>query len=167
MGFENAVSLYLATGLLRDLIHRFKYSGHYYLRHVLADFLIETFTDDRILISPVHAIVPVPLHPTRRRDRGYNQSAALAEIVSRRLSIPVYPCLKRRVPTLSQTQFDREERMQNLRDAFLLRENSPVHGKNLLLLDDILTTGSTLAECAKVLREAGAHSVRAVTVARG
>jgi competence protein ComFC len=167
MGFDLAVSAYRATGLLRDLIHRFKYSGHYYLRHALAEFLLEAFKDERLQKPVVEAIVPVPLHSTRHRDRGYNQSEALAEIVSRRLQIPVLNCLRRRVPTRTQTQFDREERMQNLRKAFVLRESNRVHGKNLLLLDDILTTGSTLAECAKVLRAAGAQSVRAITVARG
>jgi len=165
IGFDCAVSAYQATGLLRDLIHRFKYSGHYYLRHILADFLMDGFKDERTTL--VDGIVPVPLHPTRHRERGYNQSEALAEIVSRRSGIPVQKYLRRRIPTQTQTQFNRQQRMENLRNAFTLRENSAVHGKNLLLLDDILTTGSTLAECAQVLRAAGACSVWAMTVARG
>jgi predicted amidophosphoribosyltransferase len=76
-------------------------------------------------------------------------------------------CLERRRYTDTQTRFDRVERMQNLRKAFAMRKNTKVSGKHLLLLDDVMTTGSTLHECALVLREAGAASVRAITVARG
>jgi predicted amidophosphoribosyltransferase len=75
--------------------------------------------------------------------------------------------LERRRYTDTQTRFDRVERMQNLRKAFAMRKNTKVRGKHLLLLDDVMTTGSTLHECALVLREAGAASVRAITVARG
>jgi ComF family protein len=123
--------------------------------------------DERITATPVDAIVPVPLHPARRRERGFNQAEALAKWVAKRTAIPVLDCIERRSYTLTQTQFDRSERMRNLRNAFALRKNSAVVGKNLVLLDDVLTTGSTLHECAVVLRKAGAESVRAITVARG
>jgi competence protein ComFC len=76
-------------------------------------------------------------------------------------------CIERRSYTQTQTQFDRSERRRNLRNAFALRKSSFVVGKNIVLLDDVLTTGSTLHECAVILRESGAESVRAVTVARG
>ena len=75
--------------------------------------------------------------------------------------------MERRSYTQTQTRFDRAERMRNLRNAFVLRKNSVVFRKNLVLLDDVLTTGSTLHECALVLRKAGAESVRAMTVVRG
>jgi competence protein ComFC len=79
----------------------------------------------------------------------------------------VLDCVERRSYTQTQTRFDREERIKNLRNAFALRKSSVVLGKNLVLLDDVLTTGSTLHECALVLRNAGAESVRAITVVRG
>ena len=75
--------------------------------------------------------------------------------------------LQRTRYTVTQTHFDRRRRMQNLRDAFTIRQNVAVQGKHLLLVDDVLTTGSTLDECSRVLLEAGAQSVRALTVARG
>ena len=81
--------------------------------------------------------------------------------------MPALPCLQRNRYTLTQTQFDRVQRRQNLRNAFQLRKGSDVVGKRLLLIDDVLTTGSTLDECARVLLEQGAVSVRALTVARG
>ena len=159
--------MYPAKGVLRELIHRFKYGGHYHLRRVLVEFLLDAMQDSRLQAAPVDCLVPVPLHPTRLRERGFNQAEALAEAVSKRACVPVLKCIERRLYTKTQTRFDRTERMQNLRNAFALRENSNVCGKHLVLLDDVLTTGSTLHECAVVLRTAGAESVRAVTVARG
>jgi ComF family protein len=127
----------------------------------------EAMQDVRIQANPVDGLVPVPLHPTRLRERGFNQADALAETLSKRTRLPVLRCIQRRRYTSTQTQFDRVERMQNLRNAFALRKSNDVRGKHLVLLDDVLTTGSTLHECALVLRAAGAESVRAITVARG
>jgi competence protein ComFC len=165
--FDCVVSNYLAKGVLRDLIHRFKYGREFYLRGVLAEYLIEAMQDPRITTNPVDCLVPVPLHPTRLRERGFNQADALAETLSKRIRLPILRCIRRRRYTNTQTRFDRVERMQNLRNAFALGKSSDVRGKHLVLLDDVLTTGSTLHECALVLRAAGAGSVRAITVARG
>ena len=165
--YDCVVSKYQAKGVLRDLIHRFKYGRQYYLRRVLADYLLGAMGDVRILAIPPDCIVPVPLHPTRVRERGFNQAEALAEIVSKWVKIPIVHCIERRRYTQTQTRFDRTERMRNLRNTFALRKNRDVRGKHSLLVDDILTTGSTLHECALVLRGAGAASVRAITVARG
>lgn len=165
--FECAVSIYQAKGVLRDLIHRFKYGRQFYLRRLLAGCLAEAMHDSRMQAFPADALVPVPLHPTRLRERGFNQADALAETLSKSTHLPVLRCIERRRFTSTQTRFDRFERMQNLRNAFAMRKNSDVRGKHLVLLDDVLTTGSTLHECALVLRAAGAESVRAVTVARG
>jgi ComF family protein len=101
------------------------------------------------------------------RERGFNQAEALAETLAKQVQLPMMRFLERRRYTDTQTRFDRVERMQNLRKAFAMRNNTKVRGKHLLLLDDVMTTGSTLHECALVLREAGAASVRAITVARG
>jgi competence protein ComFC len=165
--FDCAVSNYQAKGVLRDLIHRFKYGRQFYLRRVLVEYLVEAMQDARIQADPADCLVPVPLHPTRLRERGFNQADALAETLSKRTRLPILRCIERRRYTNTQTRFDRVERMQNLRNAFALRKNSDVRGKHLVLLDDVLTTGSTLHECALVLRVAGAQSVRAITVARG
>ena len=165
--FDCVVSTYQAKGVLRELIHRFKYGRQFYLRRVLTDFLVEAMQDVRIQGNPADYLVPVPLHPTRFRERGFNQADALAETLSQRTQLPILRCLERRRYTNTQTRYDRQERMQNLRNAFSLRKNSDVREKHLVLLDDVLTTGSTLHECALVLRAAGAESVRAVTVARG
>jgi ComF family protein len=162
-----AVSVVRAEGLARELIHRFKYGHEYHLRRVLGDWLTEAFQEPRLAAMERPTLAAVPLHPARQRERRFNQAAALAEWVSRRLDLPVEQPLRRQVHTVTQTQFDRRQRMRNLRDAFALRHNAAVKDKSFLLVDDVLTTGSTLDECARVLLAGGARSVRAITVARG
>ncbi|MEI8235420.1 MAG: ComF family protein [Verrucomicrobiota bacterium] len=164
--FTCAVSRYRSDGPVRELVHRLKYKQATYLRGVLIGWLAETLADPRLQSPPCERIVPVPLHPARQRERGFNQSRLLAEGLSRQSHIPLADCLRRVRFTPTQTHLDRKERMENLRDAFRMRQNSPVRNLHLLLIDDILTTGSTVDACARVLREAGAASVRVATVAR-
>lgn len=164
--FDCVATRYQANGLVRDLIHRFKYSGEFHLRQILAIWLEEALSDPRISREPFDAFVPVPLHTTRIRERGYDQIAALVELMAKRSHRPVWTCLRRSRYTESQTRFSRKERLQNLRNAFELRKSSSVLGKRLLLVDDVLTTGSTLDECARILKARGAESVRGITVAR-
>jgi competence protein ComFC len=128
---------------------------------------MDSLSDSRITSEPFDAFVPVPLYPARKREREFNQSDVLARMASMRTGQPVVNCLQRVRNTETQTHFDRRERMENLRNAFKLRKTSRVYGKSFLLIDDVLTTGSTLDECARVLRVAGAASVRAAVVARG
>jgi ComF family protein len=152
--------------MVRDLIHRFKYSGEFHLRNLLVNWLEEALSDPRVSTEPFDSLVPVPLHPTRIRERGYDQIAALIGLLAERSRKPVCLCLRRPRYTESQTRFSRKERLQNLQNAFELRKGTSVLGKRLLLVDDVLTTGSTLDECARVLKSHGAKSVRAITVAR-
>jgi len=164
--FTCAVARYQSRDAVRELVHRFKYNGKVHLRNVLVDWLEETLDDPRLQTPPCDRIVPVPLHSTRERERGFNQARILAEGLARRSGIPLADCMKRIRYTTTQTIFDREERMENLRDAFRMRKNSDMHDLHLLLIDDVLTTGSTVDECARILIEAGAASVRVATVAR-
>ena len=164
--FTCAVARYQSRGAVRELVHRFKYNGKVHLRGVLTDWLAETLDDPRLQTPPCDRIVPVPLHSTRERERGFNQARILAEGLARRSGIPLADCLKRTRYTTTQTIFDREARMENLRGAFQMRQSAEVRDLHLLLIDDVLTTGSTVDECARVLRDAGAASVRVATVAR-
>ena len=164
--FDCVATRYQATGIVRDLIHRFKYSGEFHLRNLLVNWLEEALSDPRVSTEPFDSLVPVPLHPTRIRERGYDQIAALVALLGERSRKPVCLCLRRARYTESQTRFSRKERLQNLQNAFELRKGTSVLGKRLLLVDDVLTTGSTLDECARVLKSHGAKSVRAITVAR-
>ena len=164
--FEAAVSAYRARGIVRHVILNFKYGRQIHLRHLVARWLVRALDDERLRERQFDAIVPVPLHPARQRQRGFNQAELLADWLSDHLSLPLRPALQRIHYTTTQTAFDRTERMQNLRGAFRLRKKADVRNLRVLLIDDVLTTGSTLSECARILKEAGAHSVYAATAAR-
>jgi ComF family protein len=165
--FECAVAPYRSRGVVREFIHRFKYERHFYLRQPLANWLAESLEDERIASQPFDALVPVPLHSARYRERDFNQAEVLAKLLAKRAGKPVLRALKRIRYTTTQTRLDRQERMENLRNAFRVRHASAVQCRHLILVDDVFTTGSTVEECARVLRQAGAASVRVVTVARG
>ncbi|MEO7933866.1 MAG: ComF family protein [Chthoniobacterales bacterium] len=167
MHFTCAVASRHAQGLVRNLIHDFKYNHREHLRRPLAGWLADTLDDSRMTATPIDALIPVPLHATRQRERGYNQARLLAEILAAEFHFPLLHTLKRVRRTQTQTSFDRAERMENLHDAFHVSQNTAVQNKHLVLVDDVLTTGSTLNECARVLLASGAASVRAICVARG
>jgi ComF family protein len=165
--FSSAVARYSSEGVVRDFIHRFKYFREYHLRHPLAAWAAEALEDPRIRAQAVDALVPVPLFRARERGREFNQAEVITRLVSRKANLPVSDCLLRTRNTTSQVTYDRKMRMENLRNAFRMRHSVDVRGLHLVLVDDVLTTGSTLDECAGVLLKAGATSVRAITVARG
>src|SRR5437867_5615939 len=164
--FDAAVAAYRGRGIVREIIHEFKYGRQMHLRHLVARWLRAALNDDRLRDLHFDVIVPVPLHPARQRERGFNQASLLAELLSAQTSSPARPFLERIRYTTTQTALDRSERMENLHNAFRLRKNADVRGLRVLLIDDVLTTGSTLSECARVLKRAGALSVHAATAAR-
>ena len=164
--FDAAISAYRSRGIARHVILNFKYGKQFHLRHLVGRWLIAALSDARIRDRRFDAIVPVPLHSARQRERGFNQAALLAECVGNHLGLAVRPALRRVRFTTTQTAFDRAERIQNLRHAFRLRKNIDVRRLDVLLIDDVLTTGSTLSECARVLKQNGARSVYAATAAR-
>ena len=153
-------------GALRGIVHAFKYEGRRSIGTSLGRLLR---TAGRDLLADAHAVVPVPLHPWRRLQRGFNQ----ADDLSRALGLPVAHALWRTRATAPQTGLTAFKRRRNVRGAFrmspLLRGRQTrawVAGRTVILVDDVWTTGSTLDECARVLKIAGAREVRALTVAR-
>ena len=164
--FEAAVAAFRSRGVVRKIIHEFKYTHQLHLRHPVAEWLVATLDDPRLNGRRFDTVIPVPLHPARKRERGFNQAELLAEIFSARAGLKMRSALERIRYTTTQTAFDRAERMENLRDAFRLRKKADVRGLRVLLIDDVLTTGSTLSECARVLKAGGAISVHAATAAR-
>ena len=164
--FDTAVAAYRSRGIVRQIIHTFKYGRQIYLRHLVARWLYAALDDERLSNRRFDIIIPVPLHPTRQRERGFNQASLLAELLSAEISIQSKSALERIRYTPTQTALDRAERMENLHKAFRLRKNADVRRLRVLLIDDVLTTGSTLSECSRVLKRAGAISVHAATAAR-
>jgi ComF family protein len=164
--FDAAVAAYRSRGIVREIIHEFKYARQMHLRHLIGRWLRAALDDERLRKVSFDFIVPVPLHPARQRERGFNQASLLAESLSAEISLPSRPMLERTRYTTTQTALDRSERMENLHNAFRLRKNANVRDLRVLLIDDVLTTGSTLSECARILKRAGAVSVYAATAAR-
>lgn len=164
--FDAAVAAYRSRGIVRQIIHDFKYGRQIHLRHLVARWLAGALDDPRLRGRRFDVIIPVPLHPARKRERGFNQASLLAELLNAQISIQSKPLLERIRYTTTQTALDRTERMENLHNAFRLRKNANVRGLRVLLIDDVLTTGSTLSECARILKGAGATSVHAATAAR-
>jgi competence protein ComFC len=165
--FRYAVAVMQSRGVVRQLIHRFKYGGETWLAGLLGEILRQGLRDARLVNEPFDAVVPVPLHALRRREREFNQAEVLARDLARGQRWEFCDALQRTRYTVTQTHFDRRRRMKNLRHAFRVRRNATVEGKRLLLVDDVLTTGSTLDECARMLLGAGAQAIYALTVARG
>lgn len=155
-------------GLVRELIQRFKYGRDQSLIRPLGRLLAGTLDDPRLQGKAFDAIVAVPLHPLREREREFNQSELLARSLGKRTGIPVVDLLRRTRRTAPQAGFDRDARMRNLEGAFELARGKTLPPDALLLLvDDVSTTGSTLDACASVLMEEGASEVCGVVVARG
>src|SRR6266568_7019273 len=138
--FDVAVAAYRSRGIVREIIHDFKYGRQIYLRHLVARWLCAALDDPRLRSHRFDVIIAVPLHPARERERGFNQASLLAELVAARISIPPKRLLERIRYTTTQTALDRTERMENLHNAFRLRKNANVRGLRVLLIDDVLTT---------------------------
>lgn len=163
--FERGRALYEYESAAES-IYRFKYGG----RREYAEFFgeqIAAYLGDFIASVGPEAFVPVPLHRRRRARRGYNQARLLAEAVGRRTGIPVYGDLLVRVrDTVPQKKLNPSERQNNLKRAFNMRRND-VKLNRILVFDDIYTTGATIDEAARVLKEAGAERIYFITLACG
>lgn len=164
--FDAACSQLLYEGAARDLLHRFKYQHKTHLRRPLALLALEGLTEFITGQKP-DLIVPVPLHRSRLRSRGFNQAVLLGSVFSVRLALPMLvDGLVRIRWTEPQIELSADQRRSNVRDAFRCKRPEAVAGKRILLLDDVMTTGSTADECAKELKKAGAGYVLVATVAR-
>jgi len=152
----------------KKLVTQFKYGNALWLEPLLVD-LLESSVRTHFDLEQIDLLCAVPLHPVKRRERGYNQSVLLARDLSRRLGIPVCPSnrLKRTRFTPSQTRLTAGQRLTNVMGAFNVRNEKEWANKRILLIDDVMTTGATVSACAKALLDAGAGCVDVATVARG
>jgi ComF family protein len=155
--FDFARSALLFSDPLREIIHHFKYSDRVSLARPLGDFLKRRLDQEAF---SGNLILPVPLHPRRERERGFNQAALLASRLGRPVNARL---LRRRKNTPTQTGLSRSERRKNLAAAFEVRGRL---SGTVILVDDVYTTGSTMNEVARTLKRAGAERVEVLTVAR-
>lgn len=150
-------------GPVRDAIKKVKYRWIYDIEKIFVDLLEERFW--KFSLPEGIILVPVPLHEKRKKWRGFNQSEILAKILAKKFEVPFAGLLLRPRETKTQVGLTREERRKNVRDAFLVA--GEVRGKNVLLVDDVYTSGATMGECCRVLKKAGAKSVFGMAVALG
>ena len=150
------------AGPVRELIHQLKYDRTLELADILGGMLSSILAGKSL---NDYWLVPVPLHASRLNERGFNQAELLARSVAKTTGLQVVNCIKRIRPTVSQTGLERSQRLTNVDGAFAL--TMPVLGQRIILVDDVITTGATMEECAGVLKRAGAERVWGLAVARG
>jgi ComF family protein len=161
-GVRSAAAL---EGPLRRAVHRLKYRGRSGAARVLAELLVPPAAELVPAAGAPPLVLPVPLFPARERERGYNQAALLARPLAGRLGLPCRTdLLRRRRATAPQVGLSRAQRFENVRGAFVA--GPEVAGREVLLVDDVTTTGSTLGSAAAACLAAGARAARAVTLAR-
>lgn len=172
-GIDGIISAIAYKGIVKKLLYQFKYKPFLSdLKVPLGKLLYEGMIQNEVFsryISSTNGvwITSVPLHRMREKRRGYNQSALLAKELSKSLKIPYAEgLLTRRKPTRPQFELKREERRKNIKDAFLVNDKLITNNKiaNVILVDDITTTGATLSECGKVLKKSGVKNVLGVTL---
>lgn len=163
--FQWARAGYWTEGQVLDAIVGFKYRDEYYHHAHLVEWLTEAF-DRYARDGDWHAVVPVPLYHRRRRERGFNQAYEIAQGLGEKRKKPVWDCLYRYRETPSQTGLERTARWENMAGAFQLKPKFDVKGRNLLLIDDVFTTGATTNACAQVLAKAGAGQLAVLTISR-
>ena len=143
----------------------FKYRDEYYREGQLVNWLTEVF-DQHASGGGWDALVPVPLYHRRHRERGFNQALEMARGLASKRKIPVSNCLYRYRETLSQARLSRNARWENMSNAFKMKRGFDVRGQNLLVIDDVFTTGATVNACAQALHQAGARRLAVLTIAR-
>jgi len=168
--FSSAYSACLYEGSLKELIHKFKYDNRRMLSGIFTAIMLDFIKDNPGIIEGIDAITFVPLHKKRALVRAFNQSELLARLIGIELGIPVIRCLEKTRVTRNQNELSREDRLVNLKEAFRISANiksDAVKGADMLIIDDVMTTGTTLNETSRALMSRGAKSVRCLTLARG
>jgi ComF family protein len=164
--FDRAISPCRYDGTVKELIHAFKYGNKPHLGAPLSRLMVRFIEEYDIFIDIIDAVIPMPLHSARMREREFNQAAVLGEHLARRFNKPELPeTLIRKRSTRTQTGLQPAQRFSNVQGCFEIRKPEPIAGKNILLVDDVLTTGATASEAALVLKENGARIVLVITAA--
>lgn len=161
--FDRAVAAGWYEGVLAEAIHLFKYRGKTLLARPLGALLLNAMER----LPKVDGLVPVPLHPSRLREREFNQALLLCDFVKDQSGLPVLPDgLERIRETPPQIGLAHSDRRGNVRRAFVSKRPERIEGRRIALIDDVLTTGATVNDCARALKRAGAEQVYVMTVAR-
>lgn len=162
--FEFARAVFDYTGEVMNVVHKLKYNGLKFLSEPIAGFMCDCFASSNM---EADIICAVPLHPNRLKERGFNQSELLARVLANKFKIPYLKLCNKVKENPSQTNLDFKHRRNNVKDVYALNpaHRKDIKGNNILLIDDVFTTGATSNEIAKVLKSAGANKVFVLTFA--
>lgn len=155
--------LYFKDENVKDILHPYKYEGMFSLSKILSNMLIEAIDKEKIKFN---LVAFVPAVKNRESKRGYNQSRILAEEIANHYNLPIIFALKKKSGIKTQVGLAKKDRLINLKNAFYIDEGISLLGRSVLIIDDVVTTGATLSECAKVLKGVGAREVWAATIAK-
>lgn len=151
---------------MQKIIHHFKYAGFSDIGKLFGEILSKEILKSDINIKDYDFICPVPLFKSKKRSRGYNQSEILSDTISKELNkIHIPDLLKRTRDTKSQTGMNMEERKENVKNVFELNKSYNIKRQNIILVDDVITTGSTVSECLKALKKRGADRILVISLA--
>jgi len=161
--FDGACSVFEFSGIVQSALHRFKFEGEVDMAEAFGLYMAKKLKERKWKID---VILPVPLHEKRMSDRGYNQSYLLSAEIGRECGIDVLDgALIRKRHTESQVSLPKFGRIHNVKGAFAMVDSKCIKGKSVLIVDDIMTTGATLNECSRILRESGARNIYCITAA--
>lgn len=164
--FDRALAPYIYEGVLKELIHKFKYEGKDYLGKTLSSLWKDFIRQYQQTLCFFDLIIPIPLHKTKLREREFNQAEFFGKQISAQLGLNLSLGNFIRIrQTQTQTKLPENQRWDNVRGCFELRQPSEICGKNIILVDDVLTTGATCSEAASVLKSAGAGCIFVITLA--
>ncbi len=166
LNFDRAFSPCVYDGVLKELIHAFKYHQKDYLGRTLAKLMINFTEEFNFPMDYMDAIIPIPLSASRMREREYNQAQILAAHIAKEHKKGLFTqTIQRQKNTRSQTELQDRQRAENVKGAFAIKDASSIKNKNILLIDDVLTSGATCSEAAGILKNAGANIVYVLTLA--
>ncbi|MCM8800608.1 MAG: ComF family protein [Candidatus Omnitrophica bacterium] len=164
--FDRAFSPCVYEGIIKELIHEFKYKNKDYLGYTLSKLMIEFIKNYNLPMNDIDLIIPIPLHKTRLREREFNQAKILGFWIAKEFNKTMSEqILLRNRYTKTQTELEYQKRNLNVKDSFLVRQKDIIKNKNLLLVDDVLTTGATTSWAAYALKNSGANMIFVLTLA--
>ena len=164
--FDELMYIFKYEGLIRNLLIQYKFEEKPYIVKTFVNFLLN---NEKIFekIKSFDIIIPVPISVNRKKERGYNQSLLLAKEISKKTKHDVInKCLYKTKNIIEQSKLNKEERIQNIKDAYELKNRQKLEHKKVILLDDIYTTGSTVNECCKILQQANPKTIGVLVLAK-
>ncbi|MDF2592418.1 MAG: ComF family protein [Clostridia bacterium] len=163
--FDMAFSCFQYKDMGKTIVHKLKYENCKEISYTLGRLMYQKIVDEGIKLD---AVVPVPIHESKKAIRGFNQAQLIAEEIAVGLGIPLWDCIIRTKATTDQFKLDKVSRSMNVHDAFCINVlYNNVSERNILLVDDVYTTGSTADECSRILRQQGVQRIFVITAATG